>query len=259
MASEWTELFSGDPWARYYNLDRFSDFALTSDVDWAPDYCIEDLFSLVGDSDLNLSIFATHNSSILKAAPDFVEVGLHPDFTRPHPEHGIRRKMLDLLDVYPEARGVRAHRNFFGQNIAQLAREAGLIYDASVFHWSKPFSQVERDQYGLVRMTYCWEDGIQADRGLPWELQHVPIAGPGLKIFNVHPIFIYLNCPDDAYRRSVTNGISDLTRLPYAQAKAQIYRGYGARSFLIDLLKHLRSLRARSHKLADIALAGGAA
>ena len=156
MSDVLQNIFGADPWVGYYNLGRFSSFALTSDVDWAPDYCIEDVLTLVSKFNFFLSVFATHRSPILLAASDRVEVGLHPDFTRPHPEHGIRRKILDLLDVYPDAKGVRAHRNFFGQNIAQLAVEAGLTYDASVFHWGRPFCQIERDQYGLVRMSYCW-------------------------------------------------------------------------------------------------------
>lgn len=256
MSNEWQKAFEGDPWAGFYNLNGFSSFALTSDVDWAPDYCLEDVLSLVNDFGFDLSVFATHDSEVLRFAPDFVEVGLHPDFTRPDPEHGIRRKILDLLDIYPAAKGVRAHRNFFGQNIAQLAREAGLLYDASVFHWSKPFCGVERDQYGLIRMSYCWEDGIQADRGLPWELEHVPLMSPGLKILNVHPIFIYLNCPNDAYRRSVTSGVQDLTKLSYSDAKSQVYKGYGARDFYIDLLKHLRMSGAQTYKLSTIASVG---
>lgn len=251
-------LFAHDPFAPFYNLDGFTTFALTTDIDWAPDYCVEDVFRLIEDAGLRLTAFATHDSHVARTAPKFVEIGLHPDNTRPHPEHGLSRKIPDLLDIYPQAVGLRAHRNFFGQNIAQMAAAAGLQYDASVLHWRQPFCQAGIDQYGLVRMCYNWEDGIHADRGLPWDLAHVPIAGPGLKIFNMHPIFIYLNCPDDGYRRRVVKDYKDLTTIPRNVVDPLVHDGYGARRFLIDLLQHLKATGARSIVLSEIAAAKSA-
>lgn len=248
-------LFRNDPFREFYNLDGFTSFALTTDVDWAPDFCVEDVLELVAGAGLRVTAFATHRTGPLVRPPSFVEVGLHPDTTRPGAD-GIRRKIPDLLEIYPDARGLRAHRNFFGQNVAQLARASGLDYDASVLHWRQPFCQAEIDQYGLVRMTYNWEDGIHADRGLPWSLDWVPIAGPGLKIFNVHPIFIYLNCPDDDYRRRVVKDYPDLTSAPRSALAPCVHDGYGARRFLIDLLAELKGSGARSVWLREIASAG---
>jgi hypothetical protein len=179
---EYPDYLKDDPWLEYYNLGLQRSFSLTTDIDWAPDYAVEDLFGLVEAAGLSLSAFATHSSSLLKRAPKWAEIGLHPDNTRSDANHGLSRKILDLKEIYPEAVGVRAHRNFFGQNIAQFAAQAGLVYDASVFLWRRPWCQIFKDQYGLVRMCYNWEDGVQADMGLDWSIEHVPILGPGLKI-----------------------------------------------------------------------------
>jgi hypothetical protein len=245
-----------DPWADFYNLDGAKTFSLTTDIDWAPDYAVEDLLSLVETAGLPLTAFATHKSSLLSRPPDWLEVGLHPDNTRPDPVYGLSRKILDLKEMYPQAVGVRAHRNFFGQNTAQLASQANLAYDASVFLWQRPWCQIHKDQYGLVRMCYNWEDGVQADMGLDWSLNHVPIQGPGLKIFNVHPIFIYLNCPNDDYRRSVVSEWKNLQDAPVSALKSKIFQGYGARSFLIDLLAHLKKAGMQAVRLDAMAAAG---
>lgn len=251
--------FAGDPFRSFYNLDGFTSVALTTDIDWAPDYAVEDLLLLVADAGFPITAFATHASSVFNGASSTVEIGLHPDNTRPHPEFGLRRKILDLKTMFPDARGVRAHRNFFGQNVAQMAADAALTYDASVFQWRRPYCQAFRDQYGLVRMSYNWEDGIQADMGLPWSLEHVPMDGPGLKIFNVHPIFIYLNCPDDDYRRRAVKDFPDLTRAPRDVLQPLVYPGYGARSFLVDLLRELKARGPKAYRLSEIAVAGVAA
>ncbi|AMS30171.1 MAG TPA: hypothetical protein DIU09_10685 [Hyphomonadaceae bacterium] len=242
-------LFKEDPFAAHYNLERLTSWSLSCDIDWAPDFAVEDLLCLVESFDIPLTAFATHKSDLLQRPPGWLEVGLHPDNTRPHAEHGLKRKVLDLLDLYPDAKGLRAHRNFFGQNIAQMTAEAGLTYDVSVLNWGMPFCQGQFDQYGLARLSYCWEDGVHADLNKPWDLSHVPFNGPGLKIFNVHPIFIYLNCPDDGYRRDVTKGYRNLQDAPFSILKNQVYQGYGARNFLIDILKSMKARQAKAVRL----------
>jgi hypothetical protein len=181
-----------------------------------------------------------------------VEIGLHPDNTRPDPRYGLARKLSTLKEIYPESIGMRAHRNFFGQNIAHYAREAGLVYDVSVLNWCRPFGQVFQDQYGLYRMSYNWEDGVHADMGLDWDLKHLPIEQPGLKIFNCHPIFIYLNAPDDDYRRAIVRDYPNLQDAPEAALKSAIYPGYGAREFLLDLLRTLKSRNASAYTLSQM-------
>lgn len=247
-----SKIFQNDPFSKYYNLEKVEHFSLSCDIDWAPEYAVADLFSIVADSGFDLTAFATHPSYECSNPPDFVEIGLHPDNTRPHPEFGLSRKILDLKELYPDAIGVRAHRNFFGQNIADFASKAGLVYDASVFTWQQKFAQIHKDQFGLWRMNYIWEDGVNADMGLEWDLKNVPIDGPGLKIFNFHPIFIYLNCPNDDYRRKIVANYRNLQDAPKAQMEPNIYKGYGARSFMIDLLRELKNRNLKSIGLAKM-------
>jgi hypothetical protein len=238
-------------WDQLINRDGFHTFALTADIDWAPDYAVEDLLLAIEPTGFHITLFATHEQAILKNLPSWVSVGLHPDNTRPHPEHGLRRKILDLLDMYPEARGVRCHRNFFGQNIASFAAEAGLAYDASVFLWRHPHMQPWRDQYGLIRMQYGFEDGIIADMNLPWDVGFMDMDVPGQKIFNFHPIFTFLNCPNDDYRRAIVRDYKDLTQAPESAMRPHRHTGYGARNFLLDVLSTLSATRARSLTLLE--------
>jgi hypothetical protein len=248
-------LFRADSAAKFYNLSGFTSFAMSADIDWAPDYAIEDLYYIFEAAGIKLTAFATHASPLLRNPPSFVEIGLHPDFTRMKPGQTQADKFSELLALFPGVIGTRSHRNVFGQNIAYAARQVGLTYDASVFHWRQAFCQARKDQWGLVRMAYNWEDGIQADMGMGWDQDHVPIDGPGLKIFNVHPAFIYLNCPDDDYRRKIVRDFPDLTKAPRSVLEPARYTGYGARSFLIDLLDRLRRSGATSLFLRDIAAA----
>lgn len=233
--------FEGDPFVAFYNLDGLSTVVLTTDIDWAPDYATAELLELVAAEGFCITAFATHDSPLLRAAGDFVEVGLHPDNTRPDPNLRFARKILDLKDLYPESVGLRCHRNFFGQNISDLAKSAGITYDISTFLWQQPFAQCHLDYNGLVKMSYVWEDGIHADLGLPLEINLLKLDQPGLKILNVHPILVYLNAPDDNFRRNALRGIDDLTGVPASRLQPLVYRGYGFRDFYRDLLRHFRS------------------
>lgn len=240
-------------WPDLINADGFRTFALTADIDWAPDYAVEDLLLAVEPTGFHITLFATHDQPILKNLPSWVSVGLHPDNTRPHAQTGLKRKILDLLELYPEARGVRAHRNFFGQNIASLAADAGLEYDASVILWRHPHMQPWLDQYGLIRMQYGFEDGIIADMRLPWDTGLLDVSVPGQKIYNFHPIFTYLNCPDDDYRRAIVRDYSDLTQAPQSVLGSRRHQGEGARTFLLRVLDALRATGARSLSLLEAA------
>jgi len=245
--------FATDPLRDAYNLDGLDTVVLTTDIDWAPDYATRAVLDLVADAGMRITAFATHDSPLLKAATDFVEIGLHPDNTRPHPQHGFARKIPDLLELFPDAVGLRCHRNFFGQNISDLAHAAGLTYDISTFLWRQPFAQGYLDYNGLVKLAYVWEDGIHVDVGEALELERVGLDLPGLKILNVHRMLIYLNAPDDQLRRRLCRGIGDLTTVPETHFRDHIHQGYGLRDFYRDLLAELRRRKVRTLFARDLA------
>lgn len=250
-----TELLAKDPLAPFYNLDGLTDVCLTCDVDWAPEYAIEAVLGAVEAHGHTLTIFATHDSAVLKNPPAWLEVGLHPDFTRRHPAPWFDERMAALKALYPNAVGMRSHRNFFGNNIADLAKANGLIYDASTIAWNEPLCLGHRDYQGLLRMAYCWEDGIHLDCGLPRDFSATTLMTPGLKILNVHPILIYLNSQTEDHRRSVTGRYRDLAHAPKAEIDADRFTGEGIASLWHALLGWLAEQGIRTHCLRDVATA----
>ncbi|MFN9279795.1 MAG: hypothetical protein ACK6DW_08660 [Betaproteobacteria bacterium] len=232
--------FAGDPFRGFYNLDGLRTVVLTTDIDWAPDYATEAVLDLVAQAGMKITAYATHDSTLLKASTSFVEIGLHPDNTRPDPVHRFAQKLPDLMEIFPDAVGLRCHRNFFGQNISDLAKACGLTYDLSTFLWRQPFAQAYVDYNGLVKMSYVWEDGIHVDVGEPLELSRIPLDSPGLKVLNVHPMLIYLNAQDDHLRRRLTKGIADLTTVPRSHFESHLHSGYGLRDLYRDLLAELK-------------------
>ncbi len=247
------DYFNSDPLAPYYNLNGLTDVVLTCDIDWAPEYAIADVLELVESYGYKISFFATHKSELLLEQSESFEVGIHPDFTRQKSNYSFEDKIVRLLEIYPDSLGTRSHRNFFGQNISDMAKAAGLKYEASVFLWNESFCKTHIDYNSMVRFSYMWEDGIHLDTNTPREVSTINLNTPGMKILNIHPILIYLNAETDDQRREVTKRYSDLTKAPYNELKQFVNKGYGIKSFYTEILDYLKSQNVQTHLLKDLA------
>jgi hypothetical protein len=247
------QLFAKDPLRRFYNLDGLTDVFLTCDVDWAPDYAIEMTLREIEKRGQKLTIFTTHDSAALKNPPLWLEVGLHPDFTRRHPAPWFDERMATLKALYPDAVGMRSHRNFFGQNIGDLARTNGLVYDVSTVLWNEPFCQAHRDYNGIVRFAYCWEDGLHLDLHPTFDFSGIRLNTPGMKILNVHPIAVFLNPLSEAMRKPITNRYNDLTCAPRDELQQDVFSGVGIATLWKALLDWLVEHNIRTHCLRDAA------
>ena len=245
-------IWQNDPWLKYYNSQKLDTIILTCDVDWAPEFAIEEVINLTGQYGCKITIFATHKSEILLNTPNHVEVGLHPDFTRVHTIKSFCDKINQLNEYYPDAVGSRSHRNFFGQNISDCAKKCGLKYDVSTFLWNEPFCQVHKDYNGLLKFAYFWEDGIHLDLKLPLNWNQISLNTPGMKILNVHPILMYLNSSSEDHRRSVTSRYQDLTSSSKSEIDAEVNHGNGIKDVWIEILQFIHSSNLKTYKLSEL-------
>ena len=241
------------PYARFYNLDGLKEVFLTADVDWAPDYAIEEVLKEVEARGMKMTMFATGDSAVLKAPPSWLEVGLHPDFTRKNgPWHDER--MATLKALYPQAVGMRSHRNFFGQNIADLAKANGLSYDASVIQFNHTLIQASCDYNGMTRFAYCWEDGIHLDMNYGLETSMLTLEAPGMKIINVHPVLMYLNSENDDHRRGVTRRYADLASAQRHELESDRNTQRGIADVWKGMLDDFAARGVRTHCLCEAVL-----
>lgn len=227
--------------SKLYNLHGLDAVLLTTDIDWAPDFAIEFMLSELDKIGVKLTAFATHGSGVLKQKIDWLEVGLHPDFTRVSGREDFAAKFDQLLEIYPTAKGTRSHRNLFGQNTCEIAMQKGIEYELSHVQFQVPWCQAFVDQWGLVRGSYSWEDGLHCDYKLPLEISAVDLSSPGLKIFNIHPVLFYLNCVTDQDRRKAVGHIRDLAAASKAEFDAHVVPGRGIRDLTLELFRELKS------------------
>jgi hypothetical protein len=226
-------------------------FAITFDIEWAPDEILLDLLNLLSRYSISVTSFATHQTPVLKEIKKVHEVGLHPNFN-PLFDHNDRLTSYQILEEiktwYPDAVGVRSHSRTVSATLVSQFISMGLQYDAN---------QICPYQKGLLPYTYrnfCrftdfWQDDVHAIYRRPFALDNIPIDSEGVKIFNFHPIHIYLNTDTiERYQAARPHYQDSRKLLEFRNTKAK-----GVRDLLIELLNYLKDHRIQTYTLKEIA------
>jgi hypothetical protein len=238
-----------------------NEIYLTFDTDWADEAVLRDTLDLLDARRVAATIFATHASPLLAELTSHprIEVGLHPNFNPlleagPHGS-GAATVVGELHGLFPAAVSVRSHSLVQSSGLQHVFARRGLRYEVNQFvpAWSGITCRPYREISGLIRVPYFWEDDVHAmaierdfERG--WEPGAL-LARPGLKMFDFHPIHVFLNTEHlDRYERSRADH-RDAARLA-----AHRGAGRGTRTFLIDLIDQGLSRGFQFRRVADVQL-----
>ncbi|GAB6176736.1 hypothetical protein JCM16814_16270 [Desulfobaculum senezii] len=187
--------------------------AMTFDADWAPEPVLEYAVRLVESYGILATFYATNHSPALHwAARQGHEVGLHPFFGQP--DASDRDTLHHLLDLYPDAAGVRNHRYRMDSTSIYLFAKAGLSYDCNIMAHDSPEVPPYVHHTGLVRFPLHFGDGASLQYGLrtPQDL----LADPGRQdpvVLLFHPIHIYLNTQSMAHYARAKKDQHDMAAL----------------------------------------------
>lgn len=169
-------------------LPHSSPIALTFDIDWAPDWCIQTCLDLCRNANVKATFFVTHPSSVLQniAADTRFELGIHPNFSstttqllptvtpsehmhiRTHEETRISAVLDYCLSLVPQARSIRTHGLWKCSNMYACIEESypSIQYDVSTFIPSAISPQFWDIRYSstvhrpLRYFSYIWEDDM---------------------------------------------------------------------------------------------------
>ncbi len=227
--------------------------AFTCDIDWAPEAVIQDTVNLFEIFGVKCTFFSTHHSlTLAKSNKNLFEIGIHPDFTpllKGNNEKSFDDILDEILDIHPEARGVRTHTMLQNIHMMQKFADKKLVYEANNFlpyqTGLKPFKLWN----GLVRIPYNWEDDVHWAYGYSFDDCRIDLNESELIIFDFHPIHIYLNT-ENKYR------YSEAKKFYEDPEKLLEYRNTevpGTRDLLVNLLKHCKSNNIETNRMIDIA------
>ena len=173
-------------------------YHLTFDVDWAPDFVLEDCLGILSEASIQGTFFVTHETDLLPEIEDLGhELGIHPNFF-PGSDHGetVPQIVEAVLRLAPNASKMRTHglvqstRMFYEifSKFTQLKLDLSLL--------TQGMREVERfdwafDDVRFHRINYNFEDdAVFAYPDFDWSA--LPKFGKTI-IFDFHPIHVFLN------------------------------------------------------------------
>jgi hypothetical protein len=236
-----------------------SDVVITIDVDWAPDAAIDFTAELLARRGVKATWFLTHDSPAvgrLRARPEQFELGIHPNFL-PGSSHGATpEEVLDFcMKLVPGALSVRTHALIQSTPLYDLLlRRTPVRCDASLLlSHARVLEPFEYQWKGttLLRVPYHWEDDIEMLRDRPaWDLASA-MGAEGLRVFDFHPIHVFLNSADMAPYEALKREVRPLGDASLAQMEPFVHAGAGSRTVFSALADHLAT-SGGGKRLADI-------
>ena len=164
---------------------------ITFDIDWAPDEFIADTLNLLDVAGVKTTFFATHATPLLKDIEGH-EVGIHPNFLNcTVKDYSV--ELDKLMNLYPQAKGVRCHSYYENYYLLDMYKSYGLIYDSSLLTFGCKEIHPFRHWDGLVRIPVFWEDMMNCRFRGGWDTQDLPIKDNSLYVFDFHPTSVFLN------------------------------------------------------------------
>lgn len=222
--------------------------AVTLDVDWAPDFVIDGVAARLIESGVKATWFVTHRSAAverLRARPELFELGIHPNF-RPGSTHGASEEevLRHCLEIVPEALSMRTHSLVQSSPMLAMLRAATRVRtDVSLFLPHHPGLQpvhLRTDSGPLLRIPFFWEDDAEMLEPAPdWKPQSLTDGVDGLKVFNFHPIHVYLNSPDMGAYCALKAASPSILELRETYAREFRHQGAGTGTAFECVLGHL--------------------
>lgn len=220
----------------------FQNPILTLDVDWAPDFIIEDIAKRISKKKIKATWFITHYSEIiesLKLNPLF-ELGIHPNFNTNSTQGKDPDDILkNLKKIIPKAKSIRTHGLIQSTEILLKFKKYNIKNDVSILLSNEHDLKPHYSKYlGIFRFPFFWEDDVEIMENSNWEGVKKKINIKGLKIFNFHPIHIFLNSDDMKNYNKLKKKYS-LQDLDRDIVTKYINQNLGAGTFFDEFLENL--------------------
>lgn len=173
---------------------------ITLDCEWAPDFILEHVADVLIDKEVKSTWFVTNESSFIDELKknSLFELGLHPNFY-PNSTQGQESDSVlkNLKKIVPHSKSIRTHRLFQSSPLLAKFQEYGIENDVSIFlPYTKNITPHYSKYLNLFRFPFFWEDDAEMVENSSWSTKDIRLNVSGLKIYNFHPILIYLNSDD---------------------------------------------------------------
>lgn len=221
---------------------------ITLDIDWAPDFAIDVTARLLADLGVRATWLVTHASPAVRRLadrPELFELGIHPNFGHGSSHGASPEAVLDhCLALVPDARTVRTHSLVQSTPLLDLILARTTIEaDLSIFlPYATNIRLVPYTRHGrtIFRVPYLWEDDYEFAQPTPdWGASARLVGRPGVRVFNFHPIHVYLNSCSGGPYAELKHRVRSLAEAEENLAAPLICPGEGTRTLFEALVGHI--------------------
>jgi len=181
----------------------WNNLVITIDVDWAPDFIIDQVAQLLTSYGVKSTWFVTHESYAidrLRERPELFELGIHPNFL-PGSSHGETPDdvLTKMMEIVPDAVSSRSHAVMHsGRILSGIMKHTNVKIDSTFFlpelEGIQPVIH-EMDNGWVMKAPFFWADDYEMGKANPdWNIDRFYTMN-GLKILMFHPIHLFLNSP----------------------------------------------------------------
>jgi len=176
---------------------------LTFDLDWASDEVLQNTFERLIQLDIPATIFATHWSSYIEylSKLSIFEIGPHPNFNflcQGDFRYGASvSEVLDFYETFCNKKIIRSHDSFIKTEYLKEISKRGYTHESNFLIRQSHNSALRLAPFQAwgqetIRVPITWEDdewfyGERDVNTIKEELSNQ------LKVFNFHPIHVYIN------------------------------------------------------------------
>jgi len=219
-------------------------FCITIDVDWSPDELIEMVVEILNSYKIKATFFTTHQVTI-----NGHEIALHPNYTS---IDTCKETITKLHDLFPNAKGVRGHRLASDEVLLSIYEKLGLLYQSGYLMLGMRNIRPIFLEFNIMEIPLFYMDRIHFDnswyskRG--FSINSIDLDHPGLKVFDFHPIHIFLNTNKiELYEQAKKHYHEPKLLEPY---RNKLKEGIG--TYFNDLLQYISDSGKKTYTLLEI-------
>ena len=227
----------------FCNYNKLNNIILSFDIDWAPEFMIEDLLNLT--SKLNPTFFNTHKSKILKNINEKnITQGIHPNLQNNSSHGHTINNIYKTVKNFGNKKYLRFHVLGHSYPDLKFFAKRGTEIDSSIILINQPYITPNyHPDIDLVKVPYVWEDGMILN--FKFNIKNsLNLNLPGLKILDFHPLDLYLNTPSIEKRNNFKKKFkSNFFSTKKESEKYINKKKYGIRDFFIETISYLKRKR----------------
>lgn len=208
-----------------------SKFIMTLDQDWANDYLMKFTYDLLFEYDINATIFYTNKEFDI---PKNVDIGLHPNFTKGI--NSLESTFEELYECYENISTIRSHALYNNEYLRDVYYKFNITKQSNymmLFQDDIKSVKVSKitNEYPLYFMDMYYLHIFDKVNSFDYIDASIKQSKSGLKIFDFHPIHLFLNTPSTEYYKSCKKYYHETKKLKEYINKTE----YG----VLDLFKDL--------------------